>query len=73
MIGFMAAVPLPDSTEEMSGVFDPLGRRLLNKYRVQVPVFAWPRWPQHNIRISAAPYNRPEDYEALIAALEAEL
>jgi isopenicillin-N epimerase len=73
MIGSLAAVPLPDSKEEMSGQFDPLGLRLLHDYRIQVPVFPWPRWPQHCVRISAAPYNDLEQYQALIAALKAEL
>ena len=72
MIGSLAAVPLPDSKEEM-GRFDPLGLRLLDKYRIQVPVFPWPRWPQHCVRISAAPYNDLDQYEALVAALRAEL
>jgi isopenicillin-N epimerase len=73
MIGSLAAVPLPDSKEEMSGQFDPLGLRLLHDYRIQVPAFPWPRWPQHCARISAAPYNDLEQYQALIAALKAEL
>jgi isopenicillin-N epimerase len=73
MIGSLAAVPLPDSKEEMSGQFDPLGRRLLDQYGIQVPVFPWPGWPQHCVRISAAPYNDLDQFQALIAALEAEL
>ena len=73
MIGSMAALPLPDSKEETSSVFDPLGRLLLEKYRIQAAVFTWPKWPQHNVRISAAPYNELSQVEALIAALEAEL
>ena len=73
MIGSLAAVPLPDSKEEMTSQFDPLGLRLFEKYRIQVPVFPWPRWPQHCVRISAAPYNDLDQYRILIAALEAEL
>ena len=73
MIGALAAVPLPDSKEEMSGHSDPLGLRLLNKHRIQAAVFPWPRWPQHNVRISAAPYNRLEQYDSLINALRIEL
>jgi isopenicillin-N epimerase len=73
MIGSLAAVPLPDSKEEMSDQVDPLGRRLLHDHRIQVPVFPWPRWPQRLLRISAAPYNDLDQYRALIAALEVEL
>jgi isopenicillin-N epimerase len=73
MIGSLAAVPIPDSKEEMSGQADPLGRRLLHDHRIQVPVFPWPRWPQRLLRISAAPYNDLDQYRALIAALEVEL
>jgi isopenicillin-N epimerase len=73
MIGSLAAVPIPDSKEEMSGQVDPLGRRLLHDHRIQVPVFPWPRWPQRLLRISAAPYNDLDQYRALIEALEVEL
>lgn len=73
MIGSLAAVPIPDSKEEMSDQVDPLGRRLLHDHRIQVPVFPWPRWPQRLLRISAAPYNDLDQYRALIAALEGEL
>jgi isopenicillin-N epimerase len=73
MIGSLAAVPIPDSKEEMSDQVDPLGRRLLHDHRIQVPVFPWPRWPQRLLRISAAPYNDLDQYRALIAALEVEL
>ena len=73
MIGALAAVPLPDSKEEMSGHADPLGLRLLNKYGIQAAVFPWPCWPQHNVRISAAPYNHLEQYDSLIDALRVEL
>jgi isopenicillin-N epimerase len=73
MIGSLAAVPIPDSKEEMSDQVDPLGRRLLHDHRIQVPVFPWPRWPQRLLRISAAPYNDLDQYRALIEALEVEL
>lgn len=74
MIGSLAAVPLPDTREEeMSGSLDALGALLLAKYRIQVPVFSWPQWPKRSVRISAAPYNDLDQYQALIAALEAEL
>jgi hypothetical protein len=46
---------------------------LFEKYRIQVPVFSWPQWPQRNVRISAAPYNDLDQYRALTAALQAEL
>ena len=73
MIGSLAAVPLPDATEKGTGMLDPLGPRLLEKHRIQVPVFSWPEWPRRNVRISAAPYNDLDQYRSLIAALEAEI
>lgn len=73
MIGSLAAVPIPPSTEEMSGQVDPLGRRLLHDYGIQVPVFPWPQWPRRCLRISAAPYNDLDQYQTLIEALKAEL
>ncbi|MGH8927099.1 MAG: aminotransferase class V-fold PLP-dependent enzyme, partial [Acidimicrobiia bacterium] len=59
--------------EPLNGLVDPLGARLLERYRIQVPIFLWPGWPQRNVRISAAPYNSVEQYEALVEALKAEL
>jgi hypothetical protein len=38
-----------------------------------VPVFIWPEWPSRNVRVSAAPYNRMEEYGALSEALKTEL
>ncbi|HKY48181.1 MAG TPA: aminotransferase class V-fold PLP-dependent enzyme [Acidimicrobiia bacterium] len=73
MIGSLAAVPIPPSTEEMSGQVDPLGRRLLHDHGIQVPVFPWPQWPRRCLRISAAPYNDLDQYQTLIEALKAEL
>jgi isopenicillin-N epimerase len=73
MIGSLAAVPLPASTEEIDRQFDPLGARMLKKYGIQVPVFPWPQWPHRNLRISAAPYNHLDQYRILIDALRAEL
>ena len=73
MIGSLASVPLPDSLEAATGMLDPLGPRLFEKYRIQVPVFSWPKWPERNVRISAAAYNDLDQYHALVAALKAEL
>lgn len=70
MIGSLATIPLPDGVgEPPAELIDPLSRVLFDRWRIQVPVFIWPSWPRRHLRISAAPYNQPEDYERLARAL----
>lgn len=70
MIGALATVPLPAGTgEPPPGPVDELARVLRADFQIQVPVFVWPRWPSRLLRISAAPYNDPSDYDRLLSAL----
>jgi len=71
MIGSLAAVPLPDSPAAGSGplFIDPLQDALLERYSIEVPIFAWPRFPNRVLRISAQLYNTPHDYRRLSVAL----
>jgi isopenicillin-N epimerase len=71
MLGSMASLPLPDGTEEPAPplFIDPLQDRLLDEFRIEVPVMPWPRPPKRMIRISAQLYNSEPDYERLAEAL----
>jgi len=73
MIGSLAAVALPPGLGERPPGIDPLSRVLRQKWSIQVPVLIWPEWPSRYLRVSAAPYNRIEDYVALSEALTIEL
>lgn len=75
MLGSMAAVPLPDGTQDQAPSLygDPLQDRLLFEHRIEVPVVPWPEPPKRILRVSAALYNAFEDYERLAEAVEAEL
>lgn len=74
MIGALASVPLPDSRGDPTlEMVDALGQILLDKHRIQVPVFLWPTWPRRHLRISAMSYNSIDHYERLVEALRAEL
>ncbi len=71
MLGSMAAVPLPDgsATEAPSLYGDPLQDRLLEEFRIEVPVVPWPQPPKRLLRISAQLYNSVDEYERLASAL----
>jgi isopenicillin-N epimerase len=71
MLGAMAAVPLPDGTQESAPSLygDPLQDALLFEHHIEVPVVPWPHPPKRLLRISAQLYNEPGDYEKLAAAL----
>lgn len=76
MLGSMAAVPLPDSTEAPSGsalYMDALQVDLYERHRIQVPVPPWPAHPHRLVRISAHLHNTLEDYQRLAKALKQEL
>ncbi|MCB9160435.1 MAG: hypothetical protein H6644_11355 [Caldilineaceae bacterium] len=62
----MAVAPLPD-------IDDPVAfrTRLIEKYRVEVPVGQWQGHTQ--VRISVQAYNTQADLDALIQALACEL
>lgn len=73
MLAAMAALPLPESTpEEVQAIhhgLDPLRDWLWQRYRIEVPVFPWPRPPHRVLRISTHLYNAWPDYERLAEAL----
>jgi len=72
MIGSLASLPLPDGDGRVSDsplYADPLQDRLLEQFRIEVPVIPWPAPPKRLIRISGQVYNRDGDYEKLGKAL----
>ncbi|WP_438033641.1 aminotransferase class V-fold PLP-dependent enzyme [Sorangium sp. So ce204] len=70
MIGALATVPLPDAPSSRLRL-DPLQDALLERWGIEVPVFAWPASPRRHLRISAQIYNDRPHYERLAAALAA--
>ncbi len=62
MIGSLAAVQLPDGT-------DDLQKYLFDRFAIEVPVITWPAPPTRWVRVSAHIYNREQDYERLAEAL----
>jgi isopenicillin-N epimerase len=79
MLGSMATFILgPAGGASASGSTaprDPLQDQLFEKFRIEVPVWWWPREPHSArerlrlLRISAALYNRPEQYHELAVGL----
>lgn len=72
MLGSMAALPLPDGeageTPALYG--DLLQDRLLDEFKIEVPVVPWPAPPKRLIRISAQLYNEEREYAQLADALK---
>ena len=76
MIGSLAAVPLPDSDgppPDAGSMHDPLQRTIHDRYRIEVPIFVFPRHPRRLVRISAQLYNSRGQIELLARALKEEL
>jgi isopenicillin-N epimerase len=75
MVGSLASIALPDglSTEIAWRRPDPLQRRLMDGWGIEVPVMSWPAPPRRVLRISAQLYNRREEYQRLAEALGKEL
>jgi len=72
MIGSIAAVPLPDSVSaapEHRTYPDPLQRKLIDRFRIQVPIVPFPSHPRRLVRISAQLYNHESQYLYLAEAL----
>jgi len=71
MLGAMAAVPLPDGTQDTAPSLygDPLQDTLLYDHSIEVPLVPWPHPPKRILRISAQLYNELGDYQKLAAAL----
>jgi isopenicillin-N epimerase len=75
MLGSMATIPLP--TRPHAGgdgprsVFerDPLQVALMDRFRVEIPVFPFPRDGGRCVRLSAQAYNRVAHYERLATGL----
>ena len=67
----MAALPLPGGATAATAALPggPLQDALLERFRIEVPVFPWPRPPGRLIRISAQVYNQESDYRKLAEAL----
>jgi isopenicillin-N epimerase len=75
MIGSLASVVLPDGPTTDIGWRrpDPLQRRLLEGWGIEVPVMSWPAAPCRLIRVSAELYNHRRDYARLAEAVGKEL
>jgi isopenicillin-N epimerase len=70
MVGSMATLELP-SSEAISAM--SLHTTLQDRWRIEVPVFAWPAAPRRFVRVSAQIYNHRAQYERLADALQSEL
>ncbi len=75
MIGSMASVALPPnpSPERPTVYDDPLQDALLERHRIQVPVWDIPGVAPRVMRISAQLYNEQAEYQALAEAINEEL
>jgi isopenicillin-N epimerase len=69
MLGSMASVRLPDSREPTTGWLHPQQARLHDRFRIEVPIFPWPKLPNLLLRISAQAYNRVEEFGQLAEAV----
>lgn len=81
MIGSIATIILPAHDAERtkrlrqrpSRYHDALQDCLIDKHRIQVPIWGLPNRPERFVRISAQLYNSMEQYEYLVEALKTEL
>ena len=76
MLGSLASIPLPPFDAARFGAstrpgWHPLQQRLLERHRIEVPVFVFNGAPL--VRISPQLYNSEDQYARLAAALHAEL
>ncbi len=80
LLGAMATLPLPGRAWPADA--DPQAARLFDRHRIEVPIVGFPVPAARQadeparlrlLRISAAPYNRLEQYDRLATALVAEL
>ena len=72
MVGFLAALPLPDGVAKPpdSPLYtDPLQDKLLASYGIEVPIVPWPAPPKRLVRTSSQLYNSPSQAEYLAAVL----
>jgi hypothetical protein len=74
-LGPEATDPEPTASPDATFPLDPLHEYLLEKHRIEVPVFSWPHTPASGaerrrlMRISAHLYNDPAQYERLAEVL----
>lgn len=76
MLGSMATLQLPDAPlDPPQGLDYPhhLSRRLIDRWKIQAQIMAWPAWPSRLVRISAQRYNDAAEYAYLAEALAQEL
>jgi isopenicillin-N epimerase len=73
MIGTIASIQLPESAPSERFGTDVLQQKLLEDYRIEVPIMGPPVSPRRVLRISAQLYNEPAHYHALADALSKEL
>lgn len=75
LIGSTAVVPLPPAPPEEGPppplLQAPLQARLLEHFRIEVPVIHWRAFPERWLRVSAQLYNTRSQYERLAGALRA--
>jgi isopenicillin-N epimerase len=71
MLGALATVPLPEANDAPISVLesDPLQLALRERYRIEIPVFAWPAAPRRWIRVSPHLHNSEAQYHYLAEAL----
>jgi len=72
MLGSMAAIPLRESSMAVpvcSAQIDPLQRSLFDRFKIELPVWAWPAPPRRVFRVSAHLYNHDSQYEYLANSL----
>ena len=67
MIGSMATVRLPDRLQDPAVDAIAIQAALYDTHHIEVPLIELDG--TRYVRVSAAPYNRPEEYEALIDAV----
>jgi len=74
MLTAMASLALPQASDCPSPLpafyLDPLQRRLIKEFAIQVPIMIWPRPPYRLLRISCQIYNHLSQYELLGDALK---
>lgn len=74
MLGFMAAMPLPDGhtfTVHNELTAGPLHDTLLDEWNIEVPIVPWRAQPQRLVRVSTHLYNSLPQYQRLAEALKA--
>ena len=72
MIGALVSIPLPESKKIWQGEYqakDPLHDYLRTDHKLELPIFAWPSYPNRLARVSAQAYVKPEWFADLAQVL----